>query len=56
MIRLGYENDTIMIKTTQKQQKILQILLKNNNIASSIIHKELGAFFGNSKKNTFGIS
>lgn len=41
MIRLNHLNDTIMQKISQKQQKILAILLKEENLSSSKIHGKL---------------
>lgn len=40
MIRLGWSKDTIMIKISEKQQKILQLLLKHGFLSSSHVHKE----------------
>lgn len=41
MIRFLYPNDTIMTKISQKQQKIVQILLENQALSSSSVFNEL---------------
>ena len=41
MIRLKYLNDTIMIKISQNQQNILEIILKQGAAQSSEVHEEI---------------
>lgn len=41
MIRLKQYNDTIMIKISQKQQNILEIILKKGTMQSSAVHEEI---------------
>jgi Fe2+ or Zn2+ uptake regulation protein len=41
LLRLLYINDTIMIEISQKQQKILELFLRNNLLSSSEVHDHL---------------